>query len=166
MDFGRRIEPPVPLATERYRLEPLGPEHNDRDHAAWTNSIDHVAATPGFRSEDWAGDVWPRPMSLAENLADLEQHAHEFADGSAFAYSVVSPAPPFDVIGCVYIDPDETRTVGADPVGSVAMVRCWLIAARADLEAVLVAEVDRWLAEAWPFTSVRWPGRCLGVTEA
>ena len=30
------------------RLLPLGPEHNSADHAAWTSSIDHIRATPGF----------------------------------------------------------------------------------------------------------------------
>ena len=40
----------VPLAFEGpgFRLEPLEPEHNERDHDAWMSSIDHIRATPGF----------------------------------------------------------------------------------------------------------------------
>ena len=49
-----------------FRLEPLGPEHNAADYAAWTASIGHMQTTPGF-----AGTGWPHPMSLAENLRDL-----------------------------------------------------------------------------------------------
>ena len=31
-----------------FRLTPLGPQHNEADYAAWTASIDHIRATPGF----------------------------------------------------------------------------------------------------------------------
>ena len=65
---------------------PLGPEHNARDHAAWSSSIDHIRATPGFA--DWP---WPHPMTLAENLADLEAHARDFAERSGFTYAVLDP---------------------------------------------------------------------------
>ena len=49
------FEPPTSLTTDRFRLEPLGPQHNESDHAAWTSSIEHIHATPGF-----AGS-WPPP---------------------------------------------------------------------------------------------------------
>ena len=42
-----------------FHLEPLGAEHNERDHAAWMSSVDHIRATPGF--SDWD---WPEPMTL------------------------------------------------------------------------------------------------------
>ncbi len=47
------FEPPPLLGTSQFRLEPLGPEHNEADYAAWTSSIDHIKAMPGF--EDAAG---------------------------------------------------------------------------------------------------------------
>jgi hypothetical protein len=59
---------PTHLEGDGFRLEPLGPEHNERDHAAWMSSIEHIHATPGFGDSDW-----PAPMSLAENLLDLER---------------------------------------------------------------------------------------------
>ena len=59
---------PTRFATGPFVLEALGPEHNERDHAAWSSSIEHIRATDGF-----VGGRWPHPMSLEENLADLRQ---------------------------------------------------------------------------------------------
>ena len=61
---------PDGLLARDFRLAPLGPQHNEADYAAWTSSIDHIRATPGFRAGSW-----PREMSLADNLRDLQRHA-------------------------------------------------------------------------------------------
>jgi hypothetical protein len=144
------LQAPERLRTERFVLEPLGPHHNDADHAAWMGSIEHIRATPGFTPEHWGGDDWPYPMSLAENLADLHQHADEFARGEAFAYTVLDPADG-DVIGCVYVDPDEV----AD-----ARCRLWVRADRAHLDTDLETTVRAWLTgPSWELNSVRFPGR-------
>ena len=90
---------PVALDDTRFRLRPLGPEHNAADYAAWTSSMDHIRATPGF--EDWG---WPQPMTLDENRRDLERHASDFVDRTGFTYTVLAPADD-TVIGCVYIYP-------------------------------------------------------------
>jgi hypothetical protein len=37
---------PARLETELFTLEPLGPEHNERDYDAWTSSKEHIHATP------------------------------------------------------------------------------------------------------------------------
>ncbi len=68
--------PPSGLVTPDVVLEPLGPEHNERDYAAWTSSMEHIHATPGFRDEDHdtpapEGGRWPCPMTLEQNLGDL-----------------------------------------------------------------------------------------------
>jgi hypothetical protein len=34
------------------RLEPLGPQHNQSDHAAWMSSIEHIRSTPGYPTAD------------------------------------------------------------------------------------------------------------------
>jgi hypothetical protein len=47
------FEPPARLATERFELEPLAPEHNERDYEAWSSSIEHIRATPGFEDRNW-----------------------------------------------------------------------------------------------------------------
>lgn len=114
------------------------------------SSIDHIRATPGFRPELWDGDDWPQPMSLEQNLHDLVQHADEFERGEAFAYTVLDPHDG-DVIGCVYIDPDDI----AD-----ARCRLWVRADRAALDPVLEQTLRHWLAGSeWQFASVRFPGR-------
>ena len=42
------FDPPRGLSDPRFMLEPLGPQHNERDYAAWTSSIEHIRTTPGF----------------------------------------------------------------------------------------------------------------------
>ena len=90
---------PDGLTAGSFRLEPLGPQHNAADYAAWTGSADHILATPGF-----AGTGWPHEMSLADNLRDLERHAQDFAERGGFTYTVLG-SDTGDVIGCVYIYP-------------------------------------------------------------
>jgi hypothetical protein len=150
------FEPPVRaprlLRTAAFVLEPLGPEHNEADHAAWSSSIEHIRATPGFQPAEWGGDAWPFPMSAIENRGDLERHAAEFASGEAFAYTVLDPLDG-DVIGCVYVDPDPTGEADA-------MCRSWVRADRAELDPGLHEVVREWLrSNAWSFTTVRFPGR-------
>jgi hypothetical protein len=144
---------PDGLAAEQFRLEPLGPEHNAADYAAWTASIDHIQATPGF-----AGTGWPAPMSLADNLRDLERHAQDFAQRRGFTYTVLSTGAA-DVIGCVYIYPLR----GADPGGSTggrqARARSWVRADHAELDPVLYRTVLAWLEQYWPFQSVEYAPR-------
>ncbi len=147
--FKRVVVPPEPLSTTWCRLEVLGPEHNERDYEAWMSSIEHIHATEGFAVSDWEGDDWPVPMTLDQNLVDLEQHRVEFVAGEAFAYSVLDGD---DVIGCVYINPDGS---GA----AEAIVRSWVRTSRAERDLDLAVEIDRWLREAWPLRSRRWPGR-------
>lgn len=156
---------PAPPSTDRLRLEPLQPAHNERDHAAWMSSIDHIVATPGFGDGTWGADTWPFPMSAESNLADLEMHWREFRHGEAYAYTVLDPADD-DVIGCVYVDPDTlesdaTQATPATPAtpGMAAMVRSWVRVSHAELDRELVDTVDAWLAGEWPFGRVRWPGR-------
>ena len=136
---------PERLTSPQFRLEPLGPEHNQRDYAAWSSSIEHIHSTPGFE-----GRRWPHEMSLDENLRDLERHARDFADRSGFTFSVLDPVGD-DVIGCVYVYPD--REGDAD-----ARVRSWVRADRADLDLRLRRAVSDWLANDWPFERVEYAG--------
>ena len=149
--FAPGIVPPAPLQTRDFVLAPLGPEHNDRDHAAWMTSIDHIRSTPGFAPGSWGDGDWPVPMTLEENLRDLEMHAEEFRTGAAFAYTVLDPRSG-DVIGCVYIHPDPTGAAGA-------MVRCWVRAGSADLDEQLAGALRDWIHGSWPLATARFPGR-------
>jgi hypothetical protein len=90
---------PNGLETPEFVLEPLGPAHNDLDYDAWTSSMKHIAATPGYPDGSW-----PREMTLDENRAGLQRHADDFRNRRGFTYTVLDPASR-DVIGCVYIYP-------------------------------------------------------------
>jgi hypothetical protein len=129
----------APLSFEGpgFRMEPLGPEHNERDHEAWMSSVDHIWATPGFPK-----DGWPTAMSLESNLADLVQHAQDFDDRTGFTYSILDGD---DVIGCLYIYPSKT----AD-----ALVTSWVRATRADMDLVTAQAIADWIQTAWPFSTV------------
>jgi hypothetical protein len=141
---------PASPSNESFFLEPLGPEHNERDHAAWMSSIEHIHATPGFGGASPSNDKWPFPMSLEANMDDLVMHAREFVQREAFAYSVLDAASD-DVIGCVYIDPDDTQRC-------TATMRCWVRASHAALDELLAATVTQWLRDTWRISVVR-PGR-------
>jgi hypothetical protein len=140
------FEVPLGIETPEFVLEPLGPEHNDRDYVAWTSSIEHIAATPGF---PWG--TWPREMTSDENRADLEQHADDFRDRRGFTYTVLDPASR-DVIGCVYVYPAR------DP-GHDAAARSWVRKSHAHLDVPLWRSVSDWLAADWPFADVHYAPR-------
>lgn len=129
-----------------FRLEPLGPEHNERDHVAWMSSIDHIRSTPGL--DAWDGQ-WPVPMSLEDNLADLVRHREGFEVREAFAYSALCGD---EVIGCLYINP-----VKGHP--GEAQVVSWVRASRAEMDRVVWKSVSEWLAAEWPFARVTYARR-------
>ncbi|MEU8416065.1 N-acetyltransferase [Amycolatopsis japonica] len=140
--------PPTALVTDEFRLEPLGPEHNPADHAAWTSSIEHIRSTPGYPDGDWPPHDG---MTLDENLADLRRHAEDFARRKGFTFTVLSPADG-DVIGCVYLYPTASEDWDVT-------VQSWVRADKAELDAVLADAVARWLVSDWPWERVDRCGR-------
>lgn len=140
--------PPTTLVTDRFRLEPLGPQHNEKDHAAWTSSIEHIRSTPGYPDGDWP----PLDgMTLEENLADLRRHADDFARRAGFTFTVLDPRDD-DVIGCVYLYPSRAPEWDVE-------VQSWVRADRAELDGALADAVAGWLAADWPWTRVDRCGR-------
>ncbi|WP_151523684.1 GNAT family N-acetyltransferase [Serinicoccus kebangsaanensis] len=134
------FDAPTSLVTDDFRLEPLGPQHNVSDHAAWTSSVEHIRATPGYPDGSWpplAG------MSLEENLSDLTRHAADFTAGTGFTFTVLDPDGG-DVIGCVYLYPPERP-------GYDVSVQSWVRADRAQLDGVLADAVAAWLRTDWPW---------------
>ena len=145
---------PDGLTTGEFRLEPLGPQHNTADYAAWTASTGHIRATPGF-----AGASWPHQMSLTENLGDLERHAQDFTARRGFTYTVLSTATG-EVIGCVYIyPPPDQGSDHPEAGGRQAAVRSWVRADHAALDPVLYRAVRAWLDRDWPFRSIQYAPR-------
>jgi hypothetical protein len=141
------FDPPRELVLPALQLVPLGVEHNESDHVAWTSSIAHIRATPGFESADWPPI---EGMSLDANRRDLKKHARDFVERAGFTYSVLRPGTE-EVIGCVYIYPamDDEHD---------ARVRSWVRADVAELDARLRASVSTWLADRWPFDRVLYAG--------
>ncbi len=133
---------PLSLDGPGFRMEPLGPQHNERDHDAWMSSIDHIWETPGFPDGSW-----PTAMSPESNLADLVRHAKDFEDRVGFTYSILDAD---EVIGCVYIYPSPT----AD-----AAVSSWVRASRADMDVVTWQAISTWLETDWLFTTVEYGAR-------
>jgi hypothetical protein len=132
------FEPPLGLTSDAFTLEPLGPEHNERDYAAWSSSIDHIRASPGYGPSS----SWPHVMSIADNLGDLERHARDFAERSGFTYAVLDPGGA--VVGCVYVYPARGPAYDAH-------VRSWVRESRAELDLPLREAVAGWLGASWPF---------------
>lgn len=129
---------PAPPAHPAFVFEVLGPEHNASDLAAWSSSIDHIHATPGFRPDGWPQRVY----TLEENLADLERHRDHHVRAVDFAWTVLDPADR-SVIGCVYLKPA--------PEGPPATeARSWVRADRAELDQPLRDHLAPWFENAWP----------------
>ena len=105
------FEVPSSFQGPGFYLEPLAAKHNERDHEAWSSSMDHIHRTPGMEGRDW-----PRTMTLDENLADMEMHWNELQQRTAFTYSILDDN---EVIGCVYIYPDNETDADAH-------VRSWV----------------------------------------
>ena len=137
---------PLALTTEQFRLEPLGPQHNESDYEAWSSSIEHIRTTPG-----WETSSWPDERSLADNLRDLQGHADDFENRKGFTYTVLDPAAG-EVIGCVYIYPDKSGE-------REARVLSWVAASRGELDVELWRAVTDWLADDWPFAHVAYAER-------
>jgi hypothetical protein len=117
------------------------------DYAAWTSSMEFIHTLPGF-NDPGSGSSWPKPMSLEENLSDLERHDRDYKERKGFTYTVLDPASR-DVIGCVYIYPTD----GPD---HDALVESWVRVSHAHLDRPLRKEVTTWLEDEWPFEAVTY----------
>ena len=78
---------PLGLETSEFVLEPLGQhEHTEQDYDAWTSSMEHIAATPGYPDGSW-----PREMTPDANRADLQRHADDFRNRRIARDTVLDP---------------------------------------------------------------------------
>jgi hypothetical protein len=58
------FDPPTSLVTDQFRLEPLGPQHNQADHAAWMSISSTYAPFPATRRQLATADRAISPMSV------------------------------------------------------------------------------------------------------
>ena len=142
------FEPPTSLVTDDFVLEPLGPQHNASDHAAWSSSIVHIHATPGYPDGSWPP---VDGMSLEDNLADLTRHAADFEARRGFTFTVLEPGSR-EVIGCVYLYPTASDEHDVQ-------VQSWVRADRAGLDQPLADAVAAWLETDWPWVRPDRHGR-------
>ena len=132
------FDPPTGFTAGDFRLEPLGPEHNERDYAAWTSSIDHIRSSPGFPDGNW-----PHEMSLDENRGDLERHARDFVERRGFTFTVLDSSD--DVVGCLYVYPARDGVHDAS-------VQSWVRESEAARDDPFRRAIADWLmSDAWPF---------------
>lgn len=131
---------PAPLCARGFEFQVLGPEHNEQDQPAWTSSIEHIRATPGFRGRAWPSD----PDTLSQNLLSLMQHRRDFDSRQGFAYAVLAAG---QYIGCVYFYPPRSGQFDVD-------VRSWVRTEHAALDGPLHDVVQAWLTRSWPWR--RW----------
>ena len=141
------FDPPTSLTTDQFHLEPLGPQHNQADHAAWMSSIEHIRSTPGYLDGNWP----PRSgMTLEENLADLRRHAEDFRRAPASTSPSSTRATRRH--RCVYLYPSPSEEWDV-------RVQSWVRADRSSLDVPLADPVAGWLATDWPWERADRCGR-------
>ena len=142
------FEIPVLLESPACRFRPLTIHDVVKDYDAVMSS--RVELRNQFGTA-WGG--WPSDdLTLEQDLIDLGWHQKEFQRRSSFAYTVTSPDES-RVLGCIYIFPSHKA-------GDDAAVYWWT---RSDAPGREVAPpIERslraWIADAWPFERVAYPG--------
>ena len=68
----RDFDVPRRLETPQFVLEPLDPEHNDQDYDAWTSSMEHIHATPGWQAQLEYDDFGEKFETVEELYRQLE----------------------------------------------------------------------------------------------
>ena len=139
---------PQRLETPEFLLRPLMIGDVVKDYDAVMSSVEHLQGVFGPNS------TWPRPdLSFEQDLIDLAWHHKEFQLRTSFTYSVLSP-DGVQVLGCVYVMPPTRDDRDAD-------VYHWVRTSEraGGLDEHLAQRLAQWLAEAWPFERVAYPGR-------
>jgi hypothetical protein len=142
------FEVPELLETSQFRLRMLCASDVDKDYDAVMTSVHHLRGVFGENSD------WPSPdLTREQNLVDLAWHDNEFHNRSSFTYTVMNRDESI-CLGCLYIFPSKCKDFEAD-------VHMWVrkSAYDAGLDPVLFAAVKTWIADKWPFSTVRYPGR-------
>ncbi|MBC7928121.1 MAG: twin-arginine translocation pathway signal protein [Bryobacteraceae bacterium] len=135
-----------------YKLVPLGPEVAKLDYDAYMGSIDHIRPLMGGN--------WPRPeLTMADQTKDMAGEKAQWDSRKSFPYAVLNSDETKEY-GCFYIRPSNKQ--GYDAVASL-----WTTKDQADkgFDVQLHKDMKAWLASAWPFTKVAWPGREIPQAE-
>jgi hypothetical protein len=142
---------PQPFVGKAYKLVPLGPKVAKLDYDAYMSSVDHIRATTGGN--------WPRPgLTMDDQAKDMAGEQAQWDARKSFPYAVLTP-DGIKELGCFYIRPSNKE--GYDAVATM-----WVTKDQFDagLEARLLQDMKGWVATAWPFKNVAWPGH--GISQA
>lgn len=134
-------------------IRPLTISDVEIDYEAVMASRDRIRGTFG------PDDEWPTAdLTLEQDRIDLGWHQKEFQRRDAFTYAV-SDAGDTVEFGCLYVQPTDADYDAA--------VYFWLSDAAVDrgLDEAIDSHIRNWISEAWPFTSVAYPGRDIPWTE-
>ena len=139
---------PAPPAGADFLLTPLAVEHLVLDYEAVMSSRERL----------WQlfGQAWgwpPADLTLMQDLVDLGWHQKEFQLRRSFNWAVLRPDRG-ELLGCCYIDPPESEGFDAE---AYYWVRSDRVAS--GLEERVGATFRDWIANAWPFARVAFPGR-------
>jgi hypothetical protein len=141
---------PTLVAGPRFRIRPVTVHDVVKDYGAVMGSLDRLEGRFG---PEWG---WPdREFTFEQALIDVAWLQKEGQLRRSFSYVVMTP--------------DEERQLGrihvapSDRPGADAVVVFWVRADEEDssLEKELEEFVREWVATAWPFENVRFPGRDL-----
>jgi hypothetical protein len=131
-------------------LRPIGEADLDLDYPAVVGSQVRLF---GIFGPAWG---WPpADITREQDRADLARHEREIEAHESFNYALFDSHETV-LLGCVYIDPPFKIGADADV--------CWWVVDElvgSPLEAALETLVPSWIATAWPFEIVRYPGRDL-----
>jgi hypothetical protein len=139
---------PETLETDRCRIRPITIHDLVKDYDAVMSSREHLWNMFG---KQWG---WPpEDLTLEQDLVDLGWHQKEFQLRSSFDYAVMS-LDETRLLGCVYVDPPGKP-------GYDAEIYLWVRQSElgTGLDEQLLQTVKGWIARAWPFERVVYPGR-------
>ena len=150
------FEVPTRVETANFTVVPLIVDRFGIDFEAYTSSVDHIQSTYAVDEALHTGPglIWPAGATIRMALLDAAFCEVAFFHlRSQFAYQVLAPSETRQ-LGCVYVFPTTRK-------GYEAEARMWV---RADefgrgLDAEVYSWFRGWVASAWPFGNVAWPGR-------
>jgi hypothetical protein len=139
------FNPPKTYTAPTYKLVPLGPDVAALDFKAYMGSIDHLHTV--------MGPSWPKPtLTMEDQAKDMAGEKKSWDERKGFSFAVLTPDGSKE-LGCFYLR--QSPKAGYDAVATL-----WAIQEEFDkgFEARLYKDMKVWVAQAWPFQKVAWPG--------
>jgi hypothetical protein len=153
---------PERVETDRFVVVPLIMDRFAIDYESYIGSVEHLQKNYSVDESLYIGPGLQWPAGVSVRMAMLDAAFCEMAFyhlRSQFAYEVLDLTETRQ-LGCVYVFPTTRR-------GYEAEARMWV---REDefkkgLDEVVEKWFRPWVASAWPFKRVAWPGRDIPWDE-